>query len=117
MKATILKRYDINGAFTHDFDVRIGELKDSDLSNSMWRVHKVFDLELDEKKITSSKDELVNTLTCLDTSSYRCVGHVKTGRFTHEPPRFRNRLAKVYNKLDEKDLNELLTIRKHEEKI
>ncbi len=62
----------------------------------------------------SNKDSLINSLTMLDTSAYRCIGHVKTGKFTHEPPGFRNRLVKVYSKLDEEDLKQLLIIRKNE---
>lgn len=57
------------------------------------------------------KQDLISWLTLLDTSAYRCIGHVKTGKFTREPTNYRNRLAEVYKKLDEEDLKQLLTIR------
>ena len=57
------------------------------------------------------KQDLIRRLTLLDTSSYRCIGHVRTGKFTKETAKFRSRLAEVYKKLDEEDLKQLLTIR------
>ena len=43
MTITILKRYDINGAFTHDIDIKHFDYTPPD--NSMWRVAKKFEVE------------------------------------------------------------------------
>lgn len=59
------------------------------------------------------KDELINKLTLLDTSLYRCYGKVKTGSYTHEPTGFRAILKKVYNNLTEKELKTLLNIKQY----
>lgn len=59
-----------------------------------------------------SKDKIISKLTLLDTSAYRCIGHARTGKFTHEPERYRTRLREIYSKLDEEDLIKLLNIRK-----
>ena len=61
--------------------------------------------------VQRDKDKLISRLTLLDTSAYRCIGHVKTGKFTREPTNYRNRLAEIYGKLDEEDLRQLLTIK------
>jgi hypothetical protein len=59
------------------------------------------------------KDKLINELTLLDTAMYRHLGlSEKERRFKHEPPRYRNRLYEVYNKLSEEDLQELINIKK-----
>lgn len=45
MIITILKRYDVNGAFTHDFDAKISnEIFKTDI-NSMWRISESFDIK------------------------------------------------------------------------
>ncbi len=59
------------------------------------------------------KEKLINKLTLLDTSLYRCYGKVKTGSYTHEPKGFRNTLKKIYNNLTEKELKTLLTIKQY----
>mgnify|MGYP003636297135 FL=1 len=61
--------------------------------------------------IATAKDKLISRLTLLDTSAYRCIGHVKTGKFTREPTNYQNRLAEIYGKLDEEDLKQLLIIK------
>ena len=70
---TILKRYDVNGAFTHDFDFRIGIVKTE--KNSMYKLHGVFKLvRLDifechkcGELIDSTEDEHVFCPHCLDS--------------------------------------------------
>jgi hypothetical protein len=45
MTITILKRYDVNGAFTGDFDIQVGAYEPP--SNSMYRVDRIVDIDLD----------------------------------------------------------------------
>jgi hypothetical protein len=59
------------------------------------------------------KEKLIDELTLLDTSLYRCYGKVKTGSYTHEPTGFRAILKKVYNNLTEKEVRTLLTIKRY----
>lgn len=59
-----------------------------------------------------SKDKIIHKLTLLDTSAYRCIGHARTGKFTHEPERYRLRLHKIYRELSEEQLTKLYNIRK-----
>ena len=59
------------------------------------------------------KEKLINELTLLDTSLYRCYGKAKTGSYTHEPTGFRAILKKVYSNLTEKELRTLLTIKRY----
>ena len=61
--------------------------------------------------ISMTKDSLINMLTRLDTSSFRRNGLVESGHYKHEPPKFRIRLKKVYDKLEKDDIVELLKIR------
>lgn len=68
-------------------------------------------MQIDFELITMTKDSLVNMLTRLDTSSFRRNGLVESGRYKHEPPKFRIRLKQVYNKLEKDDIVELLKIR------
>ena len=49
MIITILKRYDINGAWTHDIEAKIGNYKSKE--NSMWKVYKIIDLKEMEENI------------------------------------------------------------------
>jgi len=59
------------------------------------------------------KEKLIDELTLLDTSLYRCYGKVKTGSYTHEPTGFRAILKKVYSNLTEKEVRTLLTIKRY----
>ena len=54
MKATLLKRYDSNGAFTHDFAVELGEFTPS--KDSMWRFAGFIDVDLN-KEFKEKEDE------------------------------------------------------------
>lgn len=58
-----------------------------------------------------TKEQLINELTRLDTACYRRSGLVESNQYKHEPPKFRIRLKKVYNKLEKDDIVELLKIR------
>ena len=57
------------------------------------------------------KNSIISKLTLLDTSSFRCIGFSKTGKYTKEPLKFRSNLHKLYNNLSLEDLNELLKLR------
>ena len=54
------------------------------------------------------KDELINTLTRLDTACYRCT---PSGTYKREPPLFRFDLYKIYDKLSEEDLKTLINLK------
>ena len=69
---------------------------------------------IDEVLKKANKDNLVHRLTLLDTACYRRNGLIKTGKYSHEPPGFRNKLFEIYSKLSEADLKNLLKIRKNE---
>ena len=51
-----------------------------------------------------SKENLIHMITLLDTGSYRHI-------YKHEPPKFRDTLYKIYNKLDEEDLETIFNLR------
>ena len=59
-----------------------------------------------------SKANIIIKLTRLDTSAYRCIGHARTGKFTHEPEKYRLNLHKIYNEFTEEQLIKLLNTRK-----
>ena len=58
--------------------------------------------------IDMTKDSLVNKLARLDVSLYRKIGLLETGKYKHEPPKFRITLKQVYDKLDKEDIIQLL---------
>jgi hypothetical protein len=59
------------------------------------------------------RELLLSQLTLLDTSHYRATGLSESPRrYKHEPLRFRTRLAQVYDKLSNEDLQELINIKK-----
>lgn len=43
MVITIIKRYDINGSWTHDVEAKLGEFTPE--PNSMWRVDEILDIK------------------------------------------------------------------------
>ena len=57
------------------------------------------------------KEQLINRLTLLDTSAYRCIGLAFTGKYSKEPQGYRARLAKIYSSLDVEQLKELIRIK------
>lgn len=59
-----------------------------------------------------NKELLINKITLLDTSSYRRVGLLDSGKFTKEPLRYRSKLMEIYRNLDIKDLEKLLELKK-----
>lgn len=57
MVITLLKRYDENGAWTHDMDVRMGVITPDDLRQSQWCVHEYVDIEeLKENNMTLEEE-------------------------------------------------------------
>lgn len=61
-----------------------------------------------------NKEQLINKLTLLDTSSFRCIGFSQTKKYTKEPVRFRKDLHDVYSNLNIESLQQLLKIRSNE---
>ena len=57
------------------------------------------------------KERLINKITLLDTSIYRCMGKYYGGVYSHEPIGYRNRLKGVYEKLEESELKILLNLK------
>ena len=61
------------------------------------------------------KDNIINKLTLLDTSMYRISGLIeKPRKYKKEPLEFRLRLMRIYEKLDVRDLEELLKLKSYE---
>ena len=58
MIVTVLKRYDLNGAWTHDISLRDGDFKPN--INSMYRVAGYIDINLDDYDIKDSINDLNN---------------------------------------------------------
>ena len=58
-----------------------------------------------------TKASLVNKLTRLDVSLYRIIGLLETGKYKHEPPKFRITLKQVYDKLDKEDIIQLINLK------
>ena len=58
-----------------------------------------------------TKDSLVNKLTRLDVSFYRKIALLETGKYKHEPPKFRITLKQVYDKLPKEDIIELINLK------
>lgn len=61
--------------------------------------------------IDMTKDSLVNKLTMLDVSLFRKIGLLETGKYKHEPPKFRITLKQVYDKLDKEDIIQLINLK------
>jgi hypothetical protein len=59
----------------------------------------------------STKEKLVNELTRLDVVFWRKSGMADEGKYKHEPPMFRGRLAKIYESLSIKEIQELINIK------
>lgn len=57
MIVTFVKRYDENGEWTHDMEVRMGVITPDDLRNSQWQVHEYIDIkELKESNETLEEE-------------------------------------------------------------
>jgi len=59
-----------------------------------------------------SKEKLINKLIQYDTASFRRFGLRESGRLAHEPPKFRSNLINIYNKLNKKDIRNLLIVKR-----
>jgi 7,8-dihydro-6-hydroxymethylpterin-pyrophosphokinase len=58
------------------------------------------------------KDSVIHKLTLLDTAMYRAMGlNESPPKYRKEQPEFKNKLFKIYSKLELKDLEELLKIK------
>ena len=66
-KITILRRYDMNGAWTHDEEIRLGEVQVIG-ANSMWRPYQVIDLYdlLELKRLTAEIESTYNLYSVLE---------------------------------------------------
>lgn len=58
-----------------------------------------------------TKDFLINKLTRLDVSLFRKIGLLETGKYKHEPPKFRITLKQVYDKLPKEDIIQLINLK------
>lgn len=56
------------------------------------------------------KELLINKITLLSASSYRCRSRVVLNHVKKEPSGFRTKLAEIYNKLSEEDLQTILEL-------
>ena len=63
-------------------------------------------------KAITNREKLLNELSLLETSLYRCKGLSEDGKYRHEPPKFIDRLLSIYSKLTDEDLKELLNIKR-----
>ena len=57
------------------------------------------------------RENIINKLTLIETSDYRKRGLELTGKYKHEPARFRNQLAEIFNKLNDEDLQKLYKLK------
>ena len=58
-----------------------------------------------------SRENIINKLTLLETAEYRKRGLELTGKYTHEPARFRSILADIFEKLSDEDLTKLYKLK------
>ena len=64
--------------------------------------------------MSRTKDSLVNELSRLDVSCFRKNGLIETGKYKHEPPKFRITLKSVYDKLSKEDIIQLINLKTNE---
>jgi hypothetical protein len=57
------------------------------------------------------KDQIINKITLLDTSHFRCSGLAINGKYRKEPRMFRLTLYRIYSSLDVDQLTELLKLK------
>lgn len=55
-----------------------------------------------------NKEELINKITLLETSIYRNIGFLNSGKYLHEPLMYRKKLYEIYKELDVETLIKLL---------
>jgi hypothetical protein len=58
-----------------------------------------------------SRENTINKLTLLETADYRKRGLGLTGKYRHEPARFRSQLADIFEKLSDEDLTKLYKLK------
>ena len=58
-----------------------------------------------------NRENIINKLTLLETSEFRKRGLELIGKYTHEPPRFRNDLFEIFDKLSDEDLKKLYNLK------
>jgi len=58
-----------------------------------------------------NKESLINKITLIDTSIYRKIGLINTGKYKKEPINYRKDLRDVYINLDIDALSRLLKIK------
>ena len=83
MKITILKRYDINGCWTHDIDAKIGSEYFEPHPSSMWQISEKLDidemkesllnLEMEIEKLTEENRKMRIRITQLNKERWECL--------------------------------------------
>jgi len=58
-----------------------------------------------------TRENVIHKLTLLETCEYRKRGLELVGRYTHEPPKFRNDLFEIFDKLSDDDLLKLYNLK------
>ncbi len=58
-----------------------------------------------------NRENIINKLTLLETSEFRKRGLELIGKYTHEPPGFRNDLFEIFDKLSDDDLKKLYNLK------
>lgn len=57
------------------------------------------------------RENMIHKLTLLETCEFRKRGLELVGKYTHEPPGFRNDLFEIFNKLSDDDLKKLYNLK------
>jgi hypothetical protein len=57
------------------------------------------------------RENVIHKLTLLETCEYRKRGLELVGKYTHEPPQFRNDLFEIFDKLSDDDLLKLYNLK------
>jgi len=57
------------------------------------------------------RENMIHKLTLLETCEYRKRGLELVGKYTHEPPQFRNDLFEIFDKLSDDDLLKLYKLK------
>lgn len=58
-----------------------------------------------------NRDNIINKITLLETADYRKRGLELTGKYKHEPARFRSKLFEIFDKLTDEDLSKLYKLK------
>lgn len=57
------------------------------------------------------RENMIHKLTLLETCEFRKRGLELVGKYTHEPPGFRNDLFEIFDKLSDDDLKKLYNLK------